>query len=139
MKRAVYLSGIFLIFIPIFMFSFTSKKEFPDFGLSELSARSVYHIPNGIGERYGVNDIGILGGMYECLSLSRDISKIKRSSSTRGVSGALELDIDNYQLYFGIDNNEVIRFFVRKYQDDGSLEGRGFSRAVNCPLVLLNN
>lgn len=48
----------------------------------------------------------------------------KRSSGRDGVSGPLGLYIDNYLLDIFVDNNEAIRFYAEKYQDDGSCEGR---------------
>ncbi|WP_305812022.1 hypothetical protein [Photobacterium leiognathi] len=105
--------------------------------IESLSANSNYSAPP-YAEKYGVALHGKLGAMYDCLTKYR-LTSIKRFTKGKvGPSGGIDIKVDEYELFLGFANGEVVTSSLKKYNHRGEVEYKTRTVTVNCDIELLN-
>ncbi|PSX11388.1 hypothetical protein [Photobacterium angustum] len=127
-----------VILVLVYFYIFWGKWNDDRFAhIESLSANSNYSAPP-YAEKYGVALHGKLGAMYDCLTKYR-LTSIKRYTKGKsGPSGAIDIKVDEYELYLGVTNGEVVSSSLTKYNHRGEVEYATRTVAVNCDIDLLN-
>ncbi|WP_052131700.1 hypothetical protein ABF162_08470 [Vibrio coralliilyticus] len=129
---------IFLIVIVIFFFMEKGEREKRYQDIFFLSPHSHYLVRAFSAKEFSIAQEGQLGKIHHCLTQYRSGLDKRAPEAATGSSGYMELTVDFYKIYLGINQGEVTSVRLYKYDSDGDYVYQSGTVAVNCNVKLLN-
>ncbi|AIU67031.1 hypothetical protein ABF162_08480 [Vibrio coralliilyticus] len=138
-KRDVFFCvAVWLTLALVVLAAFNSKERTKHFNnITELSEQASYSMTSS-AFKFGVEPVGKLGSMYDCLANFRPTATKNPSKDAVGTSGHLILEVGLYQIYLSINSGEATSATLTKYDEQRGYEYGSSSVAVNCDISLLN-